>query len=57
MDDRDLYESYVEIEECARNMGITTQRVRELISRRALRSIDLGVVVLVQPAILSGAVR
>lgn len=51
-DDRD----YVDIVTCAKRMNITPANVRELIQRRVLRAVNYGYGVLVEPAIVGGAV-
>jgi hypothetical protein len=47
------YEGFVDVEECARRMGITKKQVMELVRLRALRAVDFGYLA-VEPAILSG---
>lgn len=52
-DDRGVW---LTISDCAEHMGVTPQRVRELIRCRVLRTRYAYGMTLVQPAILSGAV-
>lgn len=47
-DDRE----WLELDECAKRMGITELQVLALVRKRALRSANLGFVLLVEPAIL-----
>lgn len=47
---------WLEIDQCAKRMGVPPERVRELVRRRALRTRRTYGVLLVQPAILSGSV-
>ncbi|BCP05889.1 hypothetical protein P6281_16325 [Mycobacterium sp. 5-140-3-2] len=56
--DPDLHGDYLDLDDCARRMGLTVDRVLELCRHRVLRSLNLGMgVVLVEPAIVSGAVN
>lgn len=54
--DEDSSGEWLEISDCAKRMGVTPERVLDLVRRRALRTRQLYGVTLVQPAILSGAV-
>jgi predicted DNA-binding protein (UPF0251 family) len=47
-DDRE----WLELDECAKRMDITRQQVLALVRTRALRSINPGFTLLVEPAIL-----
>lgn len=48
-------DSFVELDEAARRMGLPEERVLTLVSRGVLRGADLGFgLIYVQPAILSG---
>ena len=47
----DDWEGYVTVEEAAEQMGITEQRVRQLVHQRVLRSARWGGALFVQPAI------
>lgn len=47
-------DGYLTVEECAERMGITAQRVVDLVKRGVLRASRDG---LVQPAIVSGSVE
>lgn len=47
---------WLTVEDCAKRMRITPERVLELVRRRALRTRHQWGVTLVQPAIVSGAV-
>lgn len=53
IDDRE----YLSIRQCAEHMGITVDEIKELVRTRALRAIDLGFEVFVEPAILRGAIH
>lgn len=48
-------DGYIEIPECAARMGLSNNAVIDLINARVLRAVDLGSLVLVEPAILSGS--
>lgn len=50
-DDND---EYVPIETCARRLGCSITRVRELIEHRVLKAYYDGGVLLVQPALIAG---
>lgn len=53
----DELDGFVPIEDAAKRMKLTVEQVLALVSRRVLRAYDLGGgLILVQPAILSGAV-
>jgi biotin operon repressor len=50
----DLYgDDYLPVEECAQRLGISTQRVRELVEARVLKAVWDGYT-LVQPALVRG---
>ncbi|SHP85378.1 Uncharacterised protein [Mycobacteroides abscessus subsp. abscessus] len=47
---------YLDVDECAARMQLTTTDVLDLVQRRVLRAVSLGDgLLLVQPAIVSGA--
>lgn len=48
---------YLSARQCAQHMGIEVDELMELVRARALRSVDLGFEVFVEPAILRGAVH
>jgi hypothetical protein len=48
-----LEQGYVPIDECAQRMGVTVERVRELVLRGVLRHRDGWV----QPAVISGCIE
>lgn len=54
----DPYEhgDYLDVAECAERMQLSRAEIRDLARRRVLRSIDLGGILLVQPAVVTGAV-
>lgn len=56
MFDPDVHDGFVDLDEAAARMNLTKRQVMELVRLRALRSLDLGVdVVLVEPAIVNMA--
>lgn len=55
--DPERHGHWLELPAAALRLGMTEDRVRDLCRRRVLRCLDLGDgIVLVEPAILSGAV-
>lgn len=50
-------ETYVDLDECARRMNLTTSQVMELVRIHALRAVNVGSFLMVEPAIVTGAVR
>jgi hypothetical protein len=52
----DLDGEWLTIDDCAKRMRITPERLLQLVKRRALRTRHDYGVTLVQPAIISGAV-
>lgn len=55
--DEDDGGEWLAVDDCARRMGCTLERVLDLVRRRALRTRHASGVTLVQPAIVSGAVE
>ena len=51
----DELDGFVDLDIAAKRMKMTTGQVMELCRRRVLRCVDYGDIILVQPAILSGA--
>jgi excisionase family DNA binding protein len=49
--DQDQLEGFLPVDEAAEQMGITEQRVHQLVQQRVLRSAFTGSAMLVQPAI------
>lgn len=50
----DETDEYVPIEACARRLGISITRVRELVEHRVLKAYFDGGQLLVQPALIAG---
>lgn len=47
---------YLDVDECAARMNLTTTDVMALVQRRVLRAVNLGdEVLLVQPAVVTGS--
>jgi hypothetical protein len=55
-DDGDGSGDWLTVEDCARRMSVTPERVRQLVRRRALRHTFMYGQLMVEPAVLSGAV-
>ncbi|MBF9315850.1 hypothetical protein [Mycobacteroides chelonae] len=54
--DPDQHADYLDVDECAARMNLTTDAVLDLVRRRVLRAVSLGdEVLLVQPAIVTGS--
>ena len=53
----DYLDEWCSVEDCAARMNISTERVKQLVEQRVLTARYDGGYVLVQPAILSGAVH
>lgn len=51
-----VHADYLDVDECAARMNLTTNAVLDLVQRRVLRAVSLGDgLLLVEPAIVSGA--
>lgn len=54
--DPHVHADYLDVDECAARMNLTTTDVMALIQRRVLRAVSLGDgLLLVEPAVVSGA--
>jgi excisionase family DNA binding protein len=47
-------DSWLTVDECAARLGITVERVRELVAARVLRARRDGMLTLVEPALVPG---
>jgi hypothetical protein len=50
----DQHDDWLTVEDCAVRLGISQQRVRELVEQRVLRSCYDGGWLMVQPALIAG---
>jgi hypothetical protein len=54
LETEDYASTFMSVEECAQRMGCTTERVRQLIKLRVLRTRYAWGDVMVQPAVVAG---